>query len=446
MAVMRALRPRNTYCLAWGRGGGKSWFQRTCWWTSIAEWDGRYRPGASDPGARWVLLMPTLEQAKKVHAAGMIAELEGEWAWLGGKINRSEWRVTFPGGSWVQWVTGERARNIRGIRCDGLSADECDDIPIDLYDAIVTPWFSEPHSLGIQILSGTPTRSRYGLLWRTLMRGKGKLLDENGNQFAGHFASHHTAYDFPEHVSPEMLERARLEMPPELFAREWLCSFDAGEGLVYPHFSEDFHVRYPHPETVWNEHIIGVDWGWEDPTVFSILGIGGHGRDVQMHQLAEVVVRHKTDSELVEIARQVDAQYPNARWYADPSSPQRIEAFRKRVDIGPDGHNRGGAGVRIEGSVKHEIVDGVATVADVLLARERPEPIGRWAQLFIHPDCVETIREFGMYRRKRNPRNRDEVLDELEDKNNHCMDAIRYAIQSRFGGEDRRIVTGYGVR
>jgi len=38
-----------------------------------------------------------------------------------------------------------------------------------------------------------------------------------------------------------------------------------------------------------------------------------------------------------------------------------------------------------------------------------------------------------MYRRKRDPRDLDRVLDTPEDRNNHAMDAIRYAIFTRFG-------------
>jgi hypothetical protein len=59
--------------------------------------------------------------------------------------------------------------------------------------------------------------------------------------------------------------------------------------------------------------------------------------------------------------------------------------------------------------------------------------------------CPRTIEEFGKYRRKRDPRNADKFLDEIEDKNNHCMDSVRYPIFSRFGGPSRtRTESGAG--
>jgi hypothetical protein len=429
----KAIAPGMTVGLGWGRGGGKSKFQRLQWYLSIAEWDGRYRPQAPTSGVRWALLMPTLEQAKKVHAEPMEAELtgSGEWAFLGAHIDHSQWRVTFPGGSWIQWVTAERARNVRGMRCDGLSVDECDDVDPDIYDAILRPWFTEHHSLGIKILSGTPTRGRYGLLYRTKARAEGRALNQDGKPFERHHFSHATSYEFPHYVKPEAVEEARKEITPQLFAREWLCDFDAAEGLVYPHFREDFHVRQHDPDTRWREYIIGVDWGFEDPAVINVFGIAGGGKDITIHQIDEVYVQHKTDSELAEVAKRLEVIYPAAKWYADPSRPQSIESLRRE------------ARVRIV-QAENAIEDGVATVADALLVRERPDK-SQWAQLYVDPCCVNTIREYGLYRRKRDARNPDRVLDAIEDKNNHAMDATRYALFTHLGGSDRRLISGYGV-
>ena len=431
MAAMKALAPGNTVCLPWGRGGGKSWFLRLAWYLLVLKWDGRYREGSPNPGVRIVVLMPTLEQAKKVHAALLVSELAGRWACLGGKVDRSTWRVTFPGGSWIQWVTSERAKNIAGMRCDVLCLDECDDIEKEVYDAITLPYFTEAHSLRMSLLVGTPRRGRYGLLYRTHARGTGKALDADGNAFTDHFSFHATCYDFPDHVSPLAIEKARLSTPAELFKREWLCDFDAAEGLVYPHFSEAFHVRDPHPGTQWREVIVGADWGFEDPAAIGVFGIAGSGKDLTIHMLHEVYVQHKTDSEIAEYARRIESQWPKARWYGDPSRPQTIESLRREAHI-----NIVGADNAIE--------DGVSTVADVLLRRARPDG-SQWAQFYISRNCTNTIREFGLYRRKRDPRNRERILDDIEDKNNHAMDLARYAIHTHFGGPDKRIREGQRI-
>jgi hypothetical protein len=436
-AALRAMKTHHTVGLGWGRGGGKSYFDRLAgWYLPIAEWDGRRRPGATDPGVRIAHLMPTLAQAKKVHAQKMRAELapEGPWGFLGARIDRTNWRVTFPGGSWVQWVSAEVADNARGIRCDIATVDEADDIDPAVYDAVLLPWFSEPWSAGLSILSGTPRRGRYGLLYRSFARARGRELDDEGQTFDDHFFSHATCYEFPRFISAANIARAKRESAPAYFQREYLCDFDAAEGLVYSLFDEDFHVREPDPRVRWREYIVGVDWGYAEPTAILVFGIAGHGQDVTIHQLDEIYETDLADSQIADIAKRLEVQYPGARWYADPSRPQSIADVKKF------------ARVRIE-PAENPIEDGIATVTDALLIRERSkESEDVYAKLYVSPRCRSTIREFGEYRRKRDRKNPDRVLEAPEDKNNHAMDALRYAIFSHFGGPDRRIAAGYGHR
>jgi hypothetical protein len=436
MAALRATKAHKTVGLGWGRGGGKSYFQRLLWYLLIAEWDHRRRPGAPEPGVRIALAVPTLAGGKKIHAAKMRAELapNGPWGFLGGVIDRTNWRVTFPGGSWVQWVSAEVADNARGIRCDVLSADEVDDIDVEVHDSVFLPYFSEPWSMGLEVLSGTPRRGRYGLLYRTLARALGREITEDGQRFADHFFSHATCYDFPNFISAANIARAKQDTMPAFFAREYLCDFDAAEGLVYPHFDEDFHVRAPDPRTVWREVIVGVDWGYAEPAAIVVLGIAGSGQDVTIHQLDEVYETELTDSEICDVAKQIEVRYPGARWYADPSRPQSIADLKKH------------AHVHIQ-AADNAVEDGIAAVADALLVRERSrESEEVWSKLYVSPTCRSTIREFGAYRRKRDRKNPDRILEAVEGKDDHAMDALRYALFTHFGGPDRRIAAGYGHR
>jgi hypothetical protein len=386
---------------------------RLTWWLLIAEWDGKRRPGAPRPGVRIILLMPTLEQAKKVHRTEMMAELEGDWKFLGGVVNRSEWRVTFPGGSWIQWVTAERAKSIRGIRCDYVCLDEADCIDLETLQAVVLPWMSEPHSLAMTLIAGTPERGRFGLLYDRFRKGQDGAQD--------HFSYHATYKDSGGYADAERIEKQRPFIEPALFAREYLCDFDAAEGLVYPMFDEDFHVRKPRPDQVWNEILVGVDHGYEDPGVFLIVGVAGSGNEAVCHVLEEVYEQHKTESWWVDQCRATKTKYQRypTRWYADPSQPARIEAFRRQ------------ASVRIEGA-QNAIEDGVSCVADKMFVR-RVEGRDPYAKFYVDPSCKNYIRELGLYRRKRDPRNRERVLDDIQDKDNHANDAARYLCFSRFG-------------
>jgi hypothetical protein len=84
--------------------------------------------------------------------------------------------------------------------------------------------------------------------------------------------------------------------------------------------------------------------------------------------------------------------------------------------------------------------DGVAAVADRMAPRPDPndkEGKRKFARLYVAPKCKELIGEIGKYRRRRDPKNPDRILDEIEDGNDHCNDSLRYALFSRFGGPDR---------
>lgn len=393
----------------------------------VDQWDGKFLPGAPTRGIRGVLLGPTLEQLKKVHSNGTLNELSrgGPWAFLGANVNRSEWKITYPGGSTLQWVTAERADNARGIRCDVVLIDEADDIDPEVIDSVVDPWFTEPWSMAMQMVAGTPRRGRQGLLYRQHMRGvEGK---------PGYY-SFHATYRDAHNVNRAFVEKKRLETPPSYFAREYECDFDSAEGLVYPAFSEGLHVRKPHPSAVPTEVIVGCDWGFVDPTVFLAIGIYGSGADAVAWVLREYYESGKTIDDWAAVATEWKRLYPKAKWYADPSQPATIEAIRIK------------SGVNIIGA-DNDRDDGIFTVNHWLTPKVR-EVNGAKVQrtyLFVDPTCTNTIREFGLYRRKRDAKNKDRVLEKIEDKDDHTADSLRYALFTRFGlPPATRIESGQG--
>lgn len=413
----RALRPGTSGCLAWGRGVGKSYFLRASDYLDIAKYDGRRRPGAPYSGIGIVMLMPTLAQARKVHEAALLEELHGDWSFLRGKVDRSTWRISFPGGSWIQWLTAERAKNTRGIRCDKVNVDEADDIGIDIYDGIVDPWLSADWSLDMRLVEGTPTRGRGGLLYRQFRRGKERT--------EGHWSIHATGYDVPQ-VSRKVIERARRlgesEGRLDVFKREWLCDFDSAEGLVYPAFHEDFHVQERDPRVEWTSMVVGVDHGFAAPGTFVLIGIQGRGDSARCHVLDEVYKTDWTENEWLDKAMEWRDNYPGAKWYCDPAWPGRIEALRRA----------GCDAVKANNCVE----DGIAEVSKRIAVNETADGV-EYARLYVQSHCKNTIKEFRSYRRKRDPKNRDRSLEQVEKRDDHLMDAIRYALLSHFGGPSR---------
>lgn len=372
-------------------------------------------------------MMPTLRQAKKVHLSLVEAEISGRWAFLGGKLNKTDWRIEFPGGSWIQVVTAETKINIKGIRCDVVIVDECDGVDIDVFNSSSAPWMSENDSLRIVLFCGTPERGRQGLLYQRFKMG----VDGVEN----HISSHATYRDVPEYVNNEFVEQQRRITNPATFQREWEANFDSAEGLVYPMFSKAVHVREPGDIRRFHSFIIGADWGFNDPGVFVVLGVYGRGNDMSVHQIEEVWAKNEVPSFWVQKAKDINRKYAEiapTTWFCDPSRPEMIKSFR-------------GVGCRI-GDTFNDIEDGIQSVADLVAVRplagasdNAPDADAVFTRFHVAPSCKETIREFGVYRRKRDPQNPDVILDIPLDKDNHSQDAVRYAIYSYIGRAQDRV-------
>lgn len=423
--------------LAWGRGVGKSTFHILMWFLLVAQWDYVKREtvgGATIQGIRIIVIGPTRKQLVDIFGAHLRHAVsapvhQGGWDFLGGVLNRTVWRVEFPGGSWIQFFGMDTADAARGLRGDVISGDEIDDVDPSAYDGVSAPWLSETWSLKMELLSGTPRRGRWGLLWRMYDQGKRGL--------AGIRSFHATYRDAPEIVDQKFVELQRARTPSAVFAREWECDFDAGEGLVYSMFTADAHVREPDPRAVPTETIVGVDWGFEDPGVMLVCHVYGSGKDAVVHVVEEHRAQHKALSYWVEKGKDIQRRYPRATFFADPSQPASILECTQ-------------AGVRML-AANNDREDGVNAVADRLVQRAAAitcdthrtsmdgleeckvcRPIRLPPRLFIAARCKDLIREMGLYKRKKG-REKDSYTDAIQDGNDHGCDALRYAVFTRFG-------------
>ncbi len=391
-----------------GRGSGKTFLDRFL----IHYW------ALERPGTHIGLLYPTLKQARTVmwlpflfpdYYGGLLAYVRPP--------NKTDLSVEYLNGTRLTTWGAENADSIRGQRFDMVVQDEADDIHPDIEHSVVAPTFSRSGVNSIWVKSGTPRMGRYG----SMARSWGKIGIEP-NYFGIKVTSEQS-----RHVDSKWCSDMRREIPPEIYKREFDVDFDAAEGRVYSLFDEDFHVRPCSPYRTPTEVLIGVDWGFEDPGAIVVCKVFGSGNDAVVHIAEEHHHRHKAPGEWAEIVKGIHRNYHsyNTKWYAD-HSPGTIKEIQNVT------------GVRIREADKRNKEDAVASIASRLM--KRPTEGGHEARLYVDPSCVETIKEFGLYRRRRDPRNREHILDDIQDGNDHCMDAMRYAIYSRFGYPERNRV------
>jgi PBSX family phage terminase large subunit len=175
------------------------------------------------------------------------------------------------------------------------------------------------------------------------------------------------------------------------------------EGTIYDMFSEDIHVKQV--EEDFSGYFISVDYGTQNPTVFELWGRtsnGGYHLIKEYFYNGREEQRQKTDKEYADDMVSFIGDIPIDYIIADPSAASFIAQLRQyNLKVMP---------------AKNNVLDGIRTVSTYLMDEK----------LTIDPSCKNTIREFGAYiwDSKSIEIGKDAPLKD----NDHCQDALRYAI------------------
>ena len=191
-------------------------------------------------------------------------------------------------------------------------------------------------------------------------------------------------------------EADRVRMSPEDYAHVWEGAYnEKSEALV---FKNKYEVDYFDPADDWTR-LQGLDWGFsQDPTTANVVYVNNNTLYIRYEA-------NKIGLELDDTASFILKVIPDFDKYktrADNARPESI-SFVKRNGL-----------PRLVGEPKLKIEDGV-------------EFIKSFDNIVIHPDCKETIKEFGLYSYKIDKRSGD-ILPVILDKHNHHIDDIRYAL------------------
>jgi phage terminase large subunit len=227
-----------------------------------------------------------------------------------------------------------------------------------------------------------------------------KFLVENTPENA---IVHHLTYETNSFLPEVMREEARLwrQNDPESFAHVWLGEYNTksddqilgGKWRV-----EDFEV-----DPQWAGPYYGADWGFSsDPNAV-----------IQCYVDDETNILY-IRREFWELHVEIDNteaffdQMPKmsrAVIRADNARPEMISHMKRHNDP------RIVAAEKWPGSVE----DGISKLRS-------------FASIVVHIDCPKTEAECRLYKYKRD-RLTDDILPDIIDKHNHCIDAIRYAIE-----------------
>lgn len=213
------------------------------------------------------------------------------------------------------------------------------------------------------------------------------------------FSTNYTVNEFLDETDRAVFERMKHENPRR-YAVAGLGEWGISEGLVYENWStETFDVFSLGREdgTAWQyRNFFGLDYGYsQDPTAFIAMAVNPVQKTV--HIFDEHYQTKMLNCDIAAMLRQKG--YAKERIRADAAEPKSNDDLRRQ-------------GIsHLLPSVKgrDSILNGIAAVQEY--------------RITVHPRCVHTIQELSSYCYAKEESRRGMP----EDKNNHLMDAMRYA-------------------
>lgn len=210
------------------------------------------------------------------------------------------------------------------------------------------------------------------------------------------------------HLGKEYLDNITREFKGVFYDRYILGKWVKAEGLVYPMF--DRHCILETVDRDYKEYCVSMDYGIQNPTVMLLWGLwesNQYGRVwvlvKEYYHSGRETAKQKTDEQYYAELEKLAGERKISAVYVDPSAASFITLVRQKRRF------------RVIGA-KNAVIEGIQHTASALDN----------GLIMVNDCCVHTIKEFGLY-------SWDEDADEdtVLKENDHCMDAIRYFVQTK---------------
>jgi PBSX family phage terminase large subunit len=290
----------------------------------------------------------------------------------------------------VEIKTAEHPDRLRGSSLDWVWMDEAAMMDHETYKILMGRVLD---TSGLMMLTTTPR----GMNWL-----HEEFLKKNASN--PNFAVIKAMTTDNPHITFEDVEQLRSQYSQNFARQEINAEFVSLEGLVYQAFDFNRHVIKPVTTIPAGAEIVcGIDAGYKDP--FVCLSVMKH-KD-RFYVIDEYYATMRTmESHAFNIKGGWLHTQTIRRWM-DPSAAQEsADLHAQSIGTFP---------------AKNDIRAGINAVARMI----------ETDRLFVAQNCLQTLNELSMYRYKDSTsKNAGEVPI---DKDNHCMDALRYVIYSEDG-------------
>lgn len=254
-----------------------------------------------------------------------------------------------------------------------------------------------------------------------------------------------STYGNAHNLPADFLEKLESTYTGQMKERYLMGKWAAFEGLVYPGFNESVHmvsrerlVQYQNElksRRVKIRSIEGYDYGMAVPACYLRGFIDDRGRIFWTHGFYEPEMLIERQAEKIKELQWADPHNPHdedTRIEADPSCFKRVPvAGRKDTGRTIAQMFSQDYGVYMI-PASNDINAGVLKVSSYLAPQDVSDPftgISRGPFMYFCDDLRFVVDEFNNYFWKRNPQG--EQIDEPVDRNDHAMDAIKYAVAKK---------------
>ncbi len=226
-----------------------------------------------------------------------------------------------------------------------------------------------------------------------------QFLDGNADIYSQQYCIDDNPY-----LDPAFVDNLKREYEGTVYYDRYILGrWTIAEGLVYPMFNREFHIKPTEPRP-YQQYYISCDYGTQNPMSMGLWGLanGKWYRIKEYYHSGRDTGRQKTDEEYYDALVELAGNKNISAVIVDPSAASFIACIKKHGKF------------RVK-KADNDVLNGIQNVATQL----------KQGNIFINDCCKDCISEFEVYSWDRKAKE-DKVIKEHD----HAMDDVRYFVNT----------------